>query len=298
MIVPAEADQLTALFVVPETVALNCCCCPGASTTEAGVTETLIDAAGATCNWTVFDVPLSAAPTVTACGVLQLLTPTWKFALVALPGTVTVDGADTVAFTDDVLMLTGAPPAGAAPDSDTAHAAEPGTTIDVGLHVRFARDGVAALPVMLILAPVAVTDMPDPSGAAANAFVNWTDAFWVDADEDTLSVTVATVPLCILFRLLAPISRQVYEPVPATQSNVLPAPDAAAPADTFMLLKTDAGYAIVHCAPAGPPPEGALNVSGRLTVEPAAAEPSASPSVMLCPSTTAGRSTNRTSDLV
>ncbi|MGE5570050.1 MAG: hypothetical protein ACM3S5_13525 [Rhodospirillales bacterium] len=156
---------------MPETVALNCCCCPGASTTEAGVTETLIVAAGATCNWTVLDVPLYAAPTVTACGELQLVTFTWKFALVAFPGTVTVAGADTAAFTDDVLMLTAAPPAGAAPESDTAHAAEPGTTIDVGLHVRLERDGAGALPVMLTLPPVAVTDMAVPSGAAANAFV-------------------------------------------------------------------------------------------------------------------------------
>jgi len=241
VIVPAEADHVTAPFVVPDTVALNCCFCPGASTTEAGVTETLIDWAGATCNCTVLDVPLSAAPTVTTCGELQLLTLTWKFALVALLGTVTVDGADTVAFTDDVLMLTGAPPAGAAPDSDTAHAAEAGTTSDVGLHVRLARLGVGALPVMLILPPVAVTDIAVPSGAAANAFVNWTDALWVEADEDTVSLTVATVPLCILFRLLSPVSRQVYEPVPGTQSKLLPAPDAAVPTDTLMPLKTDAG---------------------------------------------------------
>lgn len=176
MIAPDDADHATEVLVVPETEALNCLCCPGASTTEAGLTETAIAALGATCNWDVLDTPLSAAVIVTAWAVLALLTLTWKPTLLDPAGTVTDAGADTAALADDVLTLTTTPPEGEAPDNDTVHADDAGTVIDEGLQVRPDRDGAGAFPVMLMLLPAAVKAMEVPSGVAAAAFVSWTAA--------------------------------------------------------------------------------------------------------------------------
>jgi len=41
--VPFVADQVTSSFVVPDTVAVNCCLAPGARVTFAGLIATLID---------------------------------------------------------------------------------------------------------------------------------------------------------------------------------------------------------------------------------------------------------------
>jgi hypothetical protein len=42
VMVPLEADQVTAVFVVPETVPENCCCCPLCKLAAVGETVTAI----------------------------------------------------------------------------------------------------------------------------------------------------------------------------------------------------------------------------------------------------------------
>lgn len=46
MMVPPVAVHVTAVFVVPLTVALNCCCAPGAMEAALGLTETLTAGGG------------------------------------------------------------------------------------------------------------------------------------------------------------------------------------------------------------------------------------------------------------
>jgi hypothetical protein len=68
---PAVVDHVTAVFVFPVTVAVNCCCFPGATFAEGGKIATLTTGvtSGGVVTEAVFEASLSAQPgTFTAAG--------------------------------------------------------------------------------------------------------------------------------------------------------------------------------------------------------------------------------------
>jgi hypothetical protein len=84
---------------------------------------------------TLCDVPFRLAITETAVVVVTVVAFNTKLALEAPAATVTVDGIVTAGTTDPSFNATLDPPAGAALVRLTVHVAEPGGTIDVGVHV-------------------------------------------------------------------------------------------------------------------------------------------------------------------
>ena len=103
---------------------------------------------------------------------------------------------------------------------------------------------------MLIVPPLPAIPIFDPSGIAPHTFVKGIAIALLLVLEDMVAVTMATIPLLKAVEFI-PVARQVSAPLPATQLSVLPAAVKTGPAVAFSVVILFAGYAIVHCNPAG-----------------------------------------------
>jgi len=130
---------------------------------------------------------------------------------------------------------------------------------DTELTVR--EGGGATYPVMV--PPLWVVTMALP--AAEAAYVVVTPIAVLVTPLAIVTLTTATGPFGMMLPFI-PVAKHVYEPVPAVQLKLFPAPVAADPAVAEMEVTADVLNVSVHCTAAGSLPEGDVNVKFKATV--------------------------------
>jgi hypothetical protein len=201
------SDHVTAVLVVPDTVAVNCLVCPGASVVLDGLNCTATTAGAEIVRLKLRLTPLSV-PAITAVPVVPAAIWTVNDADVEPAGTVTEAGI--VTGTDDAPLPseTIRPPEGAGPVKVAVQELEPGLTTVAGLQARPESCGVAANE---IVPPVALRANARASGDAPEIVARPTGDTVLVVDARELRVSVATTPSAMA-RVFNPETMQFCSP--------------------------------------------------------------------------------------
>lgn len=270
-------DQVTAVFALFETVAINCWCCPPVKVTVPGVNFIEVTTAVST--------KLAAELfKVAAICTLELLvadvTCTVKVSLLDPAGTVTEDGAEmeTVElFAYPSEMFAPLPVAG--PLRDMVHEVEPGT-----LTVDGEQDTLDSVGPVDIAPPVAITVIA--CAPLETAMAPDTEIAGLEAVFDSVAFTTASCPSVSASVFVAHIMQLSRPADELLQVRVLLPVLATDPTVTLKLEKSEGEYVKLHSIPAIELPPFAMD-KGNDMAEPAAAEVPPRLNATPCPLTAA-----------
>jgi hypothetical protein len=167
---------------------------------------------------------------------------------------------------------------GAAPPTETVHAAVPGVFTILGEQENPDRTVCVANE---MLPPVPEAGIAEPSPLAANAFVTWMGTLALCVLAEIWKVAVATGP-CEMDPKSRPETMQVVSPLVVWQRTLFCAVEAAEPVETVTPVMSAVEYFMLHCRLAGCAPPESVRETLSVTRPPGLPEPELSASPTCC----------------
>lgn len=167
---------------------------------------------------------------------------------------------------------------GAAPPTETVHAAVPGVFTMLGEQENPDRTVCVANE---MLPPVPEAGIAEPSPLAANAFVIWMGTLALCVPAEIWKVAVATGP-CEMDPKSRPETMQVVLPLVVLQRMFFCAVEAAEPVETVTPVISAVEYFMLHCRLAGCAPPESVRETLSVTRPPGLPEPELSASPTCC----------------